>query len=68
VDVHHIVAWEDGGNTDVDNGMLACGRHHTLIHHGFTATGNPYDVLTFHRPDGTVLGTTTPRSRHTLLR
>jgi len=30
--VHHPLAWSEGGNTTVDNGMLLCPRHHTLAH------------------------------------
>ena len=32
---HHIVAWVDGGRTDLDNVTLLC-RHH---HHNFAARG-----------------------------
>lgn len=59
-DLHHHQPWSHGGPTDIDNGYLACARHHTLLHAGFTATGNPNGPLTFHRPDGTPIGTTTP--------
>jgi hypothetical protein len=31
-DAHHLVHWADGGSTDVDNGALLCGRHHTIVH------------------------------------
>ena len=31
-DAHHIVAWTDGGNTDLDNLVLLCRHHHRLIH------------------------------------
>jgi hypothetical protein len=31
---HHIVPWDDGGLTDVDNLCLLCDHHHTLVHHG----------------------------------
>ena len=31
-DVHHCQHWEDGGETNVDNGALLCRRHHTFIH------------------------------------
>ncbi len=24
--------WIDGGPTDLDNGALLCGRHHTVVH------------------------------------
>jgi hypothetical protein len=29
---HHVVYWSDGGSTDLDNLVLVCSRHHTLIH------------------------------------
>jgi 5-methylcytosine-specific restriction endonuclease McrA len=31
-DVHHVVFWADGGDTSLDNLVLACRRHHRLIH------------------------------------
>lgn len=31
-DVHHIVHWADGGETDLSNLCLLCRYHHTLIH------------------------------------
>jgi hypothetical protein len=31
-DVHHIVFWEQGGETSLDNTVLVCRRHHRLIH------------------------------------
>src|SRR4051794_2866478 len=40
-DGHHIQHWADGGPTDVDNGVLLCGRHHDRVHnnhHGITRT------------------------------
>jgi hypothetical protein len=30
---HHIIHWADGGPTDLDNLVLLCGHHHTVIHH-----------------------------------
>ncbi len=33
-DAHHATHWEHGGPTCLDNGVLLCRRHHTLIHHG----------------------------------
>lgn len=50
VDVHHLRAWEHGGPTDVDNGILVCRRHHGLLHSGWTTTGTPAGTLVFHRP------------------
>ncbi|HEX4431618.1 MAG TPA: HNH endonuclease, partial [Frankiaceae bacterium] len=29
---HHVIEWNDGGPTDLANLVLACSRHHTLIH------------------------------------
>jgi hypothetical protein len=58
-DIHHIRHFEDGGPTAVDNGATLCPRHHTAVHErGFRSTGDPNSALTFHRPDGTVLGST----------
>ena len=31
---HHVVAWQHGGATDVDNGALLCAVHHRLLHSG----------------------------------
>ena len=31
-DAHHVVPWEDGGETGVDNMVLGCSRHHHLLH------------------------------------
>ena len=30
--VHHIIHWADGGPTSLDNGVLLCHAHHTVIH------------------------------------
>ncbi|HWG74860.1 MAG TPA: hypothetical protein VG184_12475, partial [Acidimicrobiales bacterium] len=43
-------------------GIVVCPRHHTMLHGGFTADGNANGVLSFRRPDSTVLGTT-PQAR-----
>jgi hypothetical protein len=34
LDAHHVVHWSHGGPTDLDNLILLCGRHHTLVHEG----------------------------------
>ncbi len=31
--VHHIIHWADHGDTCLDNCVLLCSYHHTLIHH-----------------------------------
>lgn len=44
---HHVRSWRDGGRTDLDNLVLVCARHHTLVHqHGFVLTLQPDRRLT----------------------
>jgi hypothetical protein len=62
VELHHIWAWDTGGPTNLDNAMSACSRHHHLIHRGYRVEGHPDHALHFYRPDGTRIGTTTPRT------
>lgn len=59
-DIHHLHHWTKGGLTDVGNGLLLCRYHHTLTHHGYVATGDANRCVTFRRPDGSVLGVSTP--------
>ena len=33
-ETHHIIPWQLGGKTDIDNGILACSYHHHEIHAG----------------------------------
>lgn len=33
-DAHHLRHWADGGLTALENLVLVCGRHHTLLHEG----------------------------------
>jgi hypothetical protein len=33
-DGHHIVHWIDGGETNLDNCVLLCRRHHRMVHEG----------------------------------
>jgi hypothetical protein len=53
---HHVVYWSDGGCTDLDNLVLVCSRHHTLIHErGFRLTLHPARRLTVLTPEGVPL-------------
>lgn len=61
VDLHHCEWWSRGGPTDISNGILCCPRHHTLLHCGYDTSGDANHDLSFHRPDGTLLGATGPR-------
>lgn len=38
-EAHHLLPWENGGRTDVLNGLLLCRHHHLLVHNnGWTIT------------------------------
>ena len=43
LDVHHVIHWEDGGRTDLDNLLLLCGTHHRAHHN---------DTFTIHMVNG----------------
>jgi len=50
---HHIEHWSNGGETSLDNLMLLCTRHHTLVHEGgFRIEKDFQDRWYFQRPDG----------------
>ena len=50
---HHVDHWANGGETSVDNLMLLCTKHHTLVHEGgFTIRRDFLDNWAFFRPDG----------------
>src|SRR3712207_1492179 len=52
-DVHHVLAWVEGGATDLDNAGLLCERHHTQVHHGYRVERRPDGRWRTWRPDGT---------------
>lgn len=66
VDIHHVLPWEDGGTTDVSNGVAMCPQHHAHLHDGWYVTGGADSTLTFHTRAGrrvgrsTVLGASVP--------
>ncbi|HEY6508281.1 MAG TPA: DUF222 domain-containing protein, partial [Vicinamibacterales bacterium] len=45
-DAHHIEHWVDGGETNLDNLLLLCRRHHRSVHEG--------TIRLKRQPDGTV--------------
>ena len=50
---HHVDHWSNGGDTSLDNLMLLCTRHHTLVHEGgFRVEKDFRDDWYFARPDG----------------
>lgn len=53
-DVHHVVEWEHGGTTSIDNGLMACRRHHRMVHKpGYRLKLLPDGTTELSRPDGT---------------
>ena len=46
---HHIVHWEDGGATELDNLVLLCPYHHRLHHRGGITITGPAEDLSRHR-------------------
>jgi hypothetical protein len=54
-EAHHLVTWDDGGPTDVDNLALLCSHHHHLCHEGGFGLRREDDQLVFSRPDGSRL-------------
>jgi hypothetical protein len=62
--LHHIVWWRHGGNTDLDNLIPICSKHHTKIHNDdWIIELGPHRELTLRLPDGTVHNTGPP-GRH----
>jgi hypothetical protein len=50
---HHIVWWERGGPTDLDNLVLVCTFHHKLVHeYGWAVSRDADDAVRWFRPDG----------------
>ena len=50
---HHVEHWSNGGETSIDNLLLLCARHHTLVHEGGFRIDKDYlDNWFFARPDG----------------
>ncbi|MBI2236977.1 MAG: DUF222 domain-containing protein [Actinobacteria bacterium] len=51
---HHIVWWEHGGRTDLDNLLLLCTFHHKLVHeYGWAIRREEDGTARWFRPDGT---------------
>src|SRR5680860_1613597 len=51
-DAHHVTHWIDGGPTSIDNLVLLCRRHHTIVHQpGWNMTFDGCEIHVI-RPDG----------------
>jgi 5-methylcytosine-specific restriction endonuclease McrA len=56
VDAHHIRHWAHGGETNLDNLVLLCRRHHRLVHEGgYSVERLPDDELRFRDPWGALV-------------
>jgi 5-methylcytosine-specific restriction endonuclease McrA len=51
-EVHHVIHWLFGGETNLDNSALLCERHHTKVHHGFRVERDTAGRWHTYRPDG----------------
>lgn len=53
--IHHVVPWQRGGPTDIDNLLPLCEEHHHLVHEGGWGLTLALDrTATWTRPDGVV--------------
>jgi hypothetical protein len=50
---HHVVWWDRGGPTDLDNLILVCSFHHRLVHEHGWGVRRDEGVVRWFRPDGT---------------
>ncbi len=52
-DAHHLEHWANGGETNLENLVLLCRRHHRTVHEGgFRVERSRDGELRFFRPDG----------------
>ena len=60
-EIHHIIPWEQGGPTDLDNMVPLCSRHHHVVHEDhWTLELAPDRTLTVRQPDGTIFAVAEP--------
>jgi hypothetical protein len=65
-DLHHVVWWEHGGATDLDNLLPLCSRHHHAVHdHGWRLTLQRDRTLEITYPDGSTMTTGPPTRQRT---
>ena len=55
LDAHHIEHWVDGGQTDLDNLVALCRRHHRFLHEYGYSIVRTDGALEFRRADGRVV-------------
>jgi hypothetical protein len=63
-EIHHIIPWEQGGATDLDNMLPTCSRHHHLIHtQRWRIVMHPDRSLTVYDSNGVILIESPPPTR-----
>jgi hypothetical protein len=63
-DIHHVIWWEHGGLTNLDNMLPLCSRHHHDVHdNGWKLALTTDRTLTVTLPDGTIMTTGPPTRR-----
>ena len=69
-DVHHIRHWAKGGETNLDNLVTLCDRHHKAVHElGWSVVGDPNVALSFTSPHGHEMKSVpSPTWRHVMSR
>jgi hypothetical protein len=62
LEAHHILAYECGGKTELDNLILLCGRHHKLLHDHHIHTSGNGDQPVFTDQNGRAITTNQPHA------
>jgi hypothetical protein len=66
-EAHHIIPWQEGGPTELENLILLCRRHHRFVHEAGFRVELGTDVgasgVRFTEPDGTEVRAAPPRPR-----
>jgi hypothetical protein len=58
-EVHHVLPWEKGGETNQSNLLTLCGRHHHAVHElGWSLKGSADGLMTFTGPHGHTMAST----------
>ena len=62
--LHHIIYWDNGGNTDFANLLPLCPHHHAMVHsNNWIIELGTNRQLTITLPDGNVLATGPPNRK-----
>jgi len=65
-EIHHLIPWEIGGRTDLENLLPLCSRHHHLVHEqGWRLELAPDRELTIRQPDATIFAVEAVQIRST---